>query len=93
MTPRLLSHLLSQDFIYNNNVTIAYFNGLLIWTISIVYLHSIILHVVVVCTHKQNVDHDTEGDEELREGVKHNDGQHLWKVVKEKIRDAFRWVL
>ena len=41
------------------------------------YLHSIILHIIVVSTHEQDIDHDAQGDEELGEGVKHDDGQDL----------------
>ena len=41
------------------------------------YLHSIILHIIVVGTHEQDIDHDAQGDEELGEGVKHDDGQDL----------------
>ena len=31
----------------------------------------------MVQTHEYNVNNNTESDEELCEGVKHNDGEHL----------------
>jgi len=45
-------------------------------------LHSVKLHAVVVQSHEDDVDHDAEGDEELREGVEHNDGEYLQKYKR-----------
>ena len=45
------------------------------------YLHSVILHVIVIRTHEEHIDHDTEGDEELGEWIKHNDWQDL-NIIK-----------
>ena len=47
------------------------------------YSHSIVFHVVVIGAHEQDVDHDTEGDEQFSEGVKHDDGQHLEEKLLE----------
>ena len=41
------------------------------------YLHSIIFYVIMISAHEQDIDHDAQGDEELGEGVKHDDGQDL----------------
>ena len=41
------------------------------------YSHAIVLHIVVVHWHEEDIHHDTQSDEELSEGVEHNDGQHL----------------
>ncbi len=46
------------------------------------YLHSVKLYAVVVQGHEDHVHHDAEGDEQLRERIKHNDGKYL-KIKEE----------
>ena len=40
----------------------------------------------MVGTHEQNIHHDTQGDEQLREGIKNNDRKNL-KVRHEVMND------
>ncbi len=41
------------------------------------HLHSVILHVVLVHGHEDDVDKDTQRDEQLCEGVKYSKGHDL----------------
>ena len=43
--------------------------------ISVGSLHSVVINVVLVHTHEDNVHCDTESYEELHEGIKDNEGQ------------------
>ena len=38
----------------------------------------------MISAHEQDIDHDTERDEELREGVKHDYWQHLGEEMLER---------
>ena len=38
-------------------------------------LHSVVINVVLVHAHEDNVDCDTQSDEQLHEGIKDNEGQ------------------
>ena len=46
---------------------------------NISYLHAVELYAVVVEGHEDDVHHDAERDEELRERIKHQDGENLRK--------------
>jgi hypothetical protein len=54
------------------------------------YLHSVKLYAVVVQGHEDDVHHDAEGDEQLRERIEHNDGKYL-KIIKKKITITARF--
>ena len=57
----------------NNNSTVKY-SKVQYSTVQYSALHSIIVDIVLVHTHEHHVDSDTESDEQLHEGVEHNDG-------------------
>jgi hypothetical protein len=48
-------------------------------------LHSVKLYAVVVQGHEDDVHHDAEGDEQLRERIEHNDGKYL-KIKRRKLQ-------
>ena len=53
---------------------------------AVQHLHPVVLHVVVVGRHEENVDDDAERNEELREGVEHDDRHYLNRTVQSSVK-------